>query len=286
MHFELCTIDMCLLRILDESRRICEISSLKPIFVQCSGCRKFATVRMLCRVVRYSHRNVLGCTVVVVRGFGHVDRRFTAFETSSWKIPRNRWDRLILGTSARSGSCCNARCRCDRSSVRRAIRVDEDGAAGVVDVLVLSVLVEQRVFYTEVSVSEDVFPCVFAEGAMVDAFLCRYASVTEWLVCGATSVLPVAVVPSVFVDPTFELILELVRLPTVRVEGLPFRRFCHQRREKHIAELLELPSGVYLVRVETSVTKVTEQLLLASHKVAVVRLGRQVVAVLSRIFDD
>ena len=93
-------------------------------------------------------------------------------------------------------------------------------------------------------------------------------------------------VPSVFVDPTFELAFELVRLPTVRVEGLPFRRFCHQRREKHIAELLELPPGVYLVRVETSVTKVTEQLLLASHKVAVVRFGRQVVAVLSRIFDD
>ena len=178
---------------------------------------------MLCRVVRYSHRNVLGCTVVVVRGVGHVDRRFIALETSSWKIPRNRWDRLILGTSSRSGSCCNARCRCDRSSVRRAVRIDEDGAAGVVDVLVLGVLVEQRVFYAEVSVSEDVFPCVFAEGAMVDAFLCRYASVTEWFVCEATSILPVAVVPSVFVDPTFELVFELVRLPTVRY-GSPVDR--------------------------------------------------------------
>ena len=91
---------------------------------------------------------------------------------------------------------------------------------------------------------------------------------------------------TIFVDPTFKLVFEDVRLSTVRVEGFPFRRFCHQRREKHIAELLELPSGVYLVRVETSVTKVTEQLLLASHEVGVVRLGRQVVAVLSRIFDD
>ena len=126
----------------------------------------------------------------------------------------------------------------------------------------------------------------FAKGAVCVSFLCRYASVTKSILCNATPVAPVRVISTVIVDPTFKFVFEDVRLSTVRVEGFPFRRFCHQRREEHIAELLELPSSVYLVRVETSVTKVTEQLLLASHKVGVVRLGRQVVAVLSRIFDD
>ena len=121
---------------------------------------------------------------------------------------------------------------------------------------------------------------------MIVSFLRRDASIAESILCNATHVVPVTVSGTIFVDPTFELVFEDVRLSTVRVEGFPFRRFCHQRREEHIAELLELPSGVYLVRIETSVAKVTEQLLLASHKVAVVRLGRQVVAVLSRIFDD